>query len=88
MKFKTESPVGDVWSPGRKRESEASRQRLSEDSDPGCQAVITWTVDMGEPRALALSMKGLLFGGNQESGEARVTSHFPALSTLTCSWTP
>ena len=88
MKFKTESPVGDVGSPGRKSESEASGWRLSENSNPGCQAVITWTVGMGEPSALALSVKGRLFGGNQESGEAQLASHFPALSTLTCSWTP
>ena len=83
MKFKTESPAGDVGSPGRK-----SGSGLSEDSNPGCQAVSTQTAGMGEPRALALSMKSLLFGGNRESGEAQVASHFPALSTLTCSWTP
>lgn len=46
---------------------------------PGCPLR---TAGMGEPRALALSMKSLLFGGNQESREAQVASHFPALSTL------
>ena len=38
----------------------------------------------GEARAPALSMKHLLFRGNQEPGKAQVAPRSPALSTLTC----
>lgn len=42
----------------------------------------------GEARAPALSMKHLLFRGNQEPGKAQVAPHSPALSTLTCCLDP
>lgn len=49
VKFKTESLVQDMGNPGRRREKQATRGWLSEDSNLGCLAVITQTVVAGKP---------------------------------------